>query len=160
MRVPGVTQELTTPDARSSSLQSHAALAFYVAAADPQSASYLVAELTQYPEAAVPLIAQQRYQVFFAAGQGVPAKLAGLAKTNAQTALAGLVLGDYYLERGQLVPAALQYTPVSEMRLANGSVPDWVIREARCDLETIRTQRSNAKVEASCVDLLSLLTGK
>jgi predicted Ser/Thr protein kinase len=158
--VPGVTLELAAPDARSVSLQSHAALAFYVAADDPQAGSFLDAQVSQYPDAVVLTIAQQRFQIFFADGQGVPAKLSAIAKTKAQTALVGLVLGDYYLGRGQLVEAARQYTPVSEMRLANGSVPDWVIREARCDLEAIKTQRSNAKVEASCVDLLSLLTGK
>jgi serine/threonine protein kinase len=37
---------------------------------------------------------------------------------------------------------------------------DWIIREARCDLDNIKTQRANAKVEASCVDLSLLLTGK
>jgi hypothetical protein len=51
-------------------------------------------------------------------------------------------------------------TPISLLRLANGSVPDWIIRESRCDLEAIKNQRAKAQLEASCVDLLSLLTGK
>jgi serine/threonine protein kinase len=158
--VPGVNLEFSSPDAQSGGLRSHAALAFYVAAADQASGPFLDGQVTNYPDAGVPLVAQQRHKVFFAAGQGVLAQLSAVGKNGAQGALASLVLGDYYLARIQLVEAARQYTPVSDMRLANGVVPDWVIREARCDLEAIKTEHANAKVEASCVDLLSLLTGK
>jgi predicted Ser/Thr protein kinase len=157
---PGVKLEVAAPDPRSADLRSHAALAFYVAAADQQAGSFLDAQVAQYPESFVPLIAQQRYKIFYSGGQGVLAQLSTTTTVKAQTALAGLVLGDYYLSRGQLIDADRNYTPVSLLRLANGSVPDWVIREARCDRDAIRTQPANAKVEASCVDLLSLLTGK
>ena len=158
--VPGVKLEAAAPDAHSAGLRSHAALAFYVAAADQSASDFFDSQLSTYPDAAVSLVAQQRYQIFFAAGQGVPAALNTVAKAGAQGALASLVLGDYYLARAQLVEAGRQYTPVSDMRLANSVVPDWVIREARCDLEAIKTQRANAKVEVSCVDLSLLLTGK
>jgi len=158
--VPAITLESHAPDANLGTLQGHAALGFYVAAADQQAGTYLDSAASQYPESVVPLIARQRYQVFFASGQGVPAQLNGIAKTPAQTAMAGLVLGDYYLARTQFLEATRQYTPVSLMHLANGSVPDWMIREARCDLEVIRAERANAKLEATCVDLSSLLTGK
>lgn len=158
--VPGAKREAAAPDARSAGLQSHAALAFYVAAADQASGNFLNGPATAYPDAAVLLVAQQRYQIFFANGQGALAQLTGINKDNGPGALAKVVLGDYYLARGQLVEAARQYTPVSDLRLSNGVVPDWIIRESRCDLEAIKTQHANAKLEASCVDLLSLLTGK
>ncbi len=158
--VPGVRLEAVAPDTRSGGLQSHAALAFYVAAADQASGSLLAGQVTTYPQAAVPLIAQQRYQIFFAKGQGALTQLTGISMDNAPGALAKLVLGDYYLARGQLLEASRQYSQVADVRLANGLVPDWIIRESRCDLDTIKNQRANAKVEASCVDLLLLLTGK
>jgi hypothetical protein len=74
--------------------------------------------------------------------------------------LARLVLGDYYLARGQPLEATRQYNLVAEVRLANGVVPDWIIRESRCDLEAIKTQRATTKLETTCVDLSLRLTGK
>jgi hypothetical protein len=141
-------------------LQSHAGLAFYVAAADQSSGSFLTAALATFPDAVVPLIAQQRYAIFFNNGQGALAQLTGLVKDTAPGALARLVLGDYYLARGQLLEATRQYDLVAQVRLAPGVVPDWVIRESRCDLDAIKTQRAAAKLETTCVDLSLLLTGR
>jgi hypothetical protein len=71
-----------------------------------------------------------------------------------------LVLGDYYLSQGQPVEATRHYSLLSALRLANGTVPDWIIREARCELEVVKTQRANSHLEATCVDPSLLLTGK
>ncbi len=158
--VPAAELEKAAPDARIGAVQSHAALGFYVVAADQAAGDFLKTQIEQYPQPAVPQIAQARYQIFFAASQSVPAQLNGMTKTTGESSLSGLVLGDYYLARSQLAEATREYAPIALLRLNNGTVPDWIIREARCDEETIRVQRASAKLEASCADLSLLLTGK
>ena len=158
--VPAAAREAAAPDPRSGQIQSHAALAFYVVAADQASGDFLAQQMNSYPSSGVPLIARQRYQIFFASGQGAVAQLDPLAQDATRGSFARLVLGDYYLSRAQLVEAARQYTPVAALRLSNGAVPDWIIREARCELDRIKAQRANISLEASCVDPLLLLTGR
>ena len=158
--VPGATREAATPDARLSEVQSHAALAFYAAAADQAASEFLDQQVSAYPFGVVPLIARQRYQIFFAGGQGALAQLEAIGPDNAPGALARLVVGDYYLSHAQVVEATRQYSTVAALRLANATVPDWIIREARCELDALKTHRANSQLEASCVALSLLLTGK
>jgi hypothetical protein len=88
------------------------------------------------------------------------AQLNSLVKDTTPGTLARLVLGDYYLARSQLSEASRQYGQVADVRLANGVVPDWIVRESRCDQDAIKTQRTAAKLETTCVDLSLLLTGR
>ena len=158
--VPGATREAAAPDSRSGEMQSHAALAFYVAAADQTSSAFLDQQISTYPLRGVPIIARQRYQIFFAGGQGALAQLDPLAQDSTRGSFARLMLGDYYLAHAAWVEATRQYSQVAALRLANGTVPDWIIREARCEQDRIKTQRATISLEASCVDPLLLLTGK
>ena len=158
--LPGLKLENTTPDARSGLMGSHAALGYYVAAADPQAGSFLDQQVVQYPNSVVPLLAQQRFKIFQSGGQSVLDQLNAISQSRPQGMLTELVLGDYYLAHGQRAEAARHYTPLSALPLLNGKLPDWVIHEARCELDKMRLQGANAKLEAACVDLSSLLTGK
>ena len=157
---PAVLLEAASPDLRQGQLASHAALALYLVAGDTGAQSYLDEQAALYPDSGVLLAAQQRWRVFFASGDGVPGVLQTIDTGKSAGSLAALVLGDYHLARGQLAEATRQFTPLAEQRLANSQTPDWVIREARCELEKIRTQRAAAKLETACVDPLLLLTGK
>jgi serine/threonine-protein kinase len=158
--LPGLMLENAATDARSGLMGSHAALSYYVAAADPQAGPFLDRQVAQFPGSVLPLLAQQRFKIFHNAGQGVLDQLTGVSKDKPQGLLAELILGDYYLARGQDAAAARHYAPLSLLHLANGQVPDWVIREARCEIGKMQLQGTNAKLEAACVDLSSLLTGK
>ncbi len=159
--VPASVLEQATPTDQAAVLQAHVSLAFYVLAADETTGDFLAQQAANNPDQSMPALALHRYHIFFDEGAGVEAGLKTVLDDNPNHVGALLVLGDYYLSRGQELQATRFYQRSRDVpRPGNRAALDWGEQEARCNLDNLRRLRAAATLEATCADPLSLLTGK
>jgi hypothetical protein len=72
-----------------------------------------------------------------------------------------LIMGDYYLSQGRAALAVRYYQRVRDVPRPVGREDlDWADQEARCNLDKLRRLGAAATLEATCENLLLLLTGR
>jgi hypothetical protein len=107
-------------------------------------------------------LAGLRYRVFHDAGD---AALREMEKILAERPDAApemrLLMGDYFLKHGDITQAQKNYD-LSLKSQPPGRPPafPWLRAEAECEINNIKEEGSDAKLEASCEDPSSLLTGR
>ena len=159
--VPASVLEQAAPSDQEALLQAHVSLAFYVLAGDETAGDFLAKQAANNPDQMLPALALHRYHIFFDEGARVEAGLQAILDDSPNNVGALLVLGDYYLSRGQEPLATRFYQRSRDVpRLGSRAALDWSELEARCNLDKLRRLRAAATLETTCADLLSLLTGK
>jgi tetratricopeptide (TPR) repeat protein len=159
--IPGVdqAQSQTSTEPTAQALRGHAALAFYMLAAEPGpgAGDFLKLQIDTYPDKIAPRLGLIRFNVFHDHPDAALADLQGLLNEDPGNPGASLIFGDYHLKAGQPVEAAARYKAAQEV---NQPAPPWVRVEAACGARKVLNQRANARLEPTCEPLSSLLTGK
>lgn len=153
---------LTKPqDPLGAELRAHASLAYYVAAADPGAGPLFDRQLQVNPEADMVALALARHKIFRGDLLAASTDLKALADRQPDSLAVLLITGDWYLAQGQLAEAQQQYERVREAKPnQNQLAPPWVRREAECNLRRIQDLGQDIKLEPTCEDLPSLVTGR
>jgi predicted Ser/Thr protein kinase/tetratricopeptide (TPR) repeat protein len=143
-------------------LREHTALAFYIAAADTIAIDFIQAQRDTYPDPGAVNLAGLRYRVFHDAGDAALREMEKILSDHpdAEPEMR-LLMGDYFLKHGDTAAAQKYYNLSLESKPA-GRPPvfPWLRMEAECEIKNIQENGSDAKLEASCEDPSSLLTGR
>ncbi len=153
--IPGVNRTKLPLDPVDTGIRSHAGLAFYLLAADPGAGQFLLEQSKTYPEADMPQLAYQRWRIFN--GQGDAARDALLARDNQRNPAAYLIVGDFFLSLGRPAEAGANYKLAQDL---DAPAPQWIRQEAGCNLQRIRDQKTETKLQPSCNEPPALLQGK
>jgi len=159
--VPGVALAEKNQDPLLAPLRLHASIGFYMAAADPLAADFFQQQSSTYPDKSTVTLASARFRIFHEGNDSVLQDLQKFILDHPDQPQPEILLliGDYFLSRGETLRAAKNYTLSLEAN-PKRPVAAWIKMEAQCNLNKIRDQKLNAKLEASCADPASLLTGK
>lgn len=143
-------------------VRAHAALAFYVGAADPAAGPFLEAQRQLNPEGDMVALALARHKIFSGDLLAASSDLKTLDAQQPGSPAVALIAGDWYLAQGQLPEAQKKYEQVSDSKPGQGGppAPPWMHREADCNLRRMHDQGQNFKLEQTCEDLSLLVTGR
>jgi tetratricopeptide (TPR) repeat protein len=143
-------------------VRARAALAYYVAAADPATGPFLDGRQKINPESEMAALALARHKIFSGELLAASNDLKSLTAKQPDSPAVLLIAGDWYLAQGQLKEAESHYQKVADSKPAPGgsAFPFWVVREATCHLRQLRDPNPNLKLEATCEDLSLLVTGR
>jgi len=155
--IPGVNRTQPPLEPAETELRSHAGLAFYMLAPDPGADQFLLEQSKAYPEAELPQLAYQRWRIFHGQGDAARDELLALIRDNQRNPAAYLILGDFFLSIGRPAEAGANYKLAQEL---DAPAPQWIRLEAACNLQRIRDQKAETKLQPSCNEPPALLQGK
>jgi tRNA A-37 threonylcarbamoyl transferase component Bud32 len=157
--LPGVALAQPPLEPVEQEIRSHAGLAFYMLAAEPDPGleQYLLEQSKNYPEQDMTRLVVQRFRIFHDQGDAARDELLALIRDNQRNPAAYLIMGDFFLSIGQPAEAGANYKLAQEL---DAPAPLWIRMEAECNLRRIRDEKVRAKPERSCNDPAVLLQGK
>jgi hypothetical protein len=126
-------------------------------AADPGADRFLLEQSKTYPEADMPQLAYQRWRIFNGQGDAARDELMAIFGVNQRNPAAYLIMGDFFLSIGRPAEAGANYKLAQEL---DAPAPQWIRLEAECNLQRIRDQKAETKLQPSCNEPPVLLMGR
>jgi tetratricopeptide (TPR) repeat protein len=158
--VPGLPLARNSADPLAQFFVEHAGLAFYLAAADPDAGDFMRQQAAALPGLEMAAFGLNRFRIFHDEGEAAFADLQKYLEKTPNDPAAFFLLGDYYLSQGRRLEAARNYEQSLAARPGDRGVPAWLRTETACNLERLKPGGEQARLEPTCADLSSLLTGK
>jgi tetratricopeptide (TPR) repeat protein len=155
--IPGVNHTQPPLEPIETQIRSRAGPAFYMLAADPGADQFLLEQSKTYPEADMPQLAYQRWRIFNGQGDAARDELMAIFGVNQRNPAAYLIMGDFFLSIGRPAEAGANYKLAQEL---DAPAPQWIRLEAECNLQRIRDQKAETKLQPSCNEPPVLLMGR
>ncbi len=105
----------------------------------------------------MPHLAYQRWRIFHGQGDAARDELMAFFGVNQRNPAAYLIMGDFFLSIQRPPEAAANYKLAQEL---DAPAPLWIRQEAGCNLQRIRDQKTETKLQPSCNEPPALLQGK
>lgn len=154
--LPGVALNPDAKDGVFLSLREHAALAYYVAAADRDAEKFLLDNAGALGDPTGNL-AYQRWRLFHGDVETARIEIESILEPNPNADGPLLVYGDYLLKVGKFGEALLRYEGATRNPPGTRAPTRWIKLEAECRQRVLREQRNEAQLTATCEPVVALL---
>ncbi|MGH2521652.1 MAG: tetratricopeptide repeat protein, partial [Anaerolineales bacterium] len=158
--LPGGTLEPRPPEALAAAMQSHTALAFYLAAADPNAGDFLKQQAEATRNLGMADFGFTRFNIFHQQGEATFDELQARLGEAPDDPVGLFLAGDYFLSQGKAAEATRSYQSSLNAAATGRLIPPWLRLETECNLKKLGTLHADAKLEPSCESPSSLLIGR